>query len=522
MNCEFRNAAQRLGGQLEMKMQTRQKRARMLVFFIFLGLIAFGAPVSRSQQLEDSNQSNQQSGRRKNRPAPKAETADSAVGIKRAPLKSELEELLLPGVVSRTCVGAGGRLIFLLIPDLKKLAVFDVEKSKIIRYLSAPQEDAHIAAGIDKLFIASQTSGTLERYDIGTFTKEVTAKLPVEGRIGAMLMGSASTGPLFICGVDGMLAVDSISLTEHSFKWLRQNGESSDRSPFSFQNDTPQLRISATGRVIVNCGRGGLSIFRRQGDHTFMGIETTSNGGRIQNGIPSPDGRIIYGDGRMFSVTGVPIGKRSRDSGGGWLVPSVENAFYVSLQQLGNRNDALELGLGIGVQGEDQSVISIKDPAGLDGMVSYPAGQAAPFDQHIFFVPDAKALAVLPLSKDRLFLHRIDIEQQLSEAGIDYLIVVSQPPSEFAPGRELKYQIEARAKKGKVEYVLESAPDGMTLSEDGLVEWLVPAGLEDDEVNVIITLRDSSGQQIFHNLKLEKCEADTETSPEGCGDAAAQ
>lgn len=505
-----------------MKMQTRQKGARMLVFLIFWGLMTCGAPVSSSHQLEDSKPSNQQAGRRKNRAVPRADAGASAVGIGRAPMKSELEELPLPGVVSRSCVGAGGRLLFFLIPDLRKVAVFDVEKSKIIRYLSAPPEDAHIAAGIDKLFIASQALGTLERYDLATFTKEVTAKLPIEGRIGAMLMGSASTGPLFICGVDGLVAVDPISLTEHSFKWLRQNGESSDRSPFSFQNDTPQLRISANGRVIVNCGRGGLSIFRRQGNHTFMGIEATSNGGRIQNGIPSSDGRIIYGDGRMFGVTGVPIGKRGRDSGGGWLVPSVQNAFYVSLQQLGNRNNALQLGLAIGVQGEDQSVISINEPGGLDGMVSYPAGQAAPFDQHIFFVPDANVLVILPLSGDRLFLHRVDIEQQLSEAGIDYLIVVSQPPSEFVPGRELKYQIEARAKKGKVEYVLESAPDGMTLSEDGLVEWLVPAGLEDDEVNVIITLRDSSGQQIFHNLKLEKCEAETEPSPEDCGDAAAQ
>jgi hypothetical protein len=317
-------------------------------------------------------------------------------------------------------------------------------------------------------------------------------------------MGSASAGPLFICGVDGMLAVDSISLTEHSLKWLRQNGESSDRSPFSFQNDTPQLRISANGRVIVNCGRGGLSIFRRQGNHTFMGVEATTNSGRIQNGIPSPDGRVIYGDGQVFSVTGVPTGKRNRDSGGGWLVPSIENAFYVSLQQLAHRDNSLELGLAIGVQGHDQSVINIKEPVGLDGLVSYPAGQTSRFDQHIFFVPDANILAVLPLSKDRLFLHRIDIEKQLAEAGIDYLIVVSQPPTEIVPGTEFQYQIEGRARKGQIEYVLDSAPEGMTLSADGLLKWHVPASLEDEEVNVIITLRDPSGQQIFHNLKLEK------------------
>ncbi|MBL8818736.1 MAG: hypothetical protein JNL58_22095 [Planctomyces sp.] len=494
-------------------MQKRKKCVRCFALLILLGLMVFEAPESWSQQLEDSNQSSQKSGRRKNRAAVKAEPAASPVRIKRAPLKSDLEEFPLPGVVSRTCVGGGGRMIFLLIPDLKKLAVFDVEKSKITHYLPAPQEDAYIAAGIDKLFIASQTSGTLERYDLATFRKEVTAKLPVEGRIGALLMGSASIGPLFICGVDGMLAVDSISLTEHSFNWLRHNGESSDRSPFSFQNDTPQLQISANGRVIVNCSRGGLSIFRRHGKHSFMGAEATTQSGRIQNGIPSPDGRIIYGDGQVFSVTGVPTSQRSRESSGGWLVPSVENAFYVSLQQLGNRNNTLELGLAIGVQGEHQSVINIEEPVGLDGLVSYPSGQTARFDQHIFFVPDANVLAVLPLSKDRLFLHRIDIEKQLDEAGIDYLIVVSQAPSEVVPGRELKYQIEARAKKGEVEYVLESGPDGMTLSADGLVEWPVPASLADDEVNVIITLRDSTGQQIFHNLKLEKCDPENDTAP---------
>jgi hypothetical protein len=496
---------------LEVKMLKRKKYPQCLVLFIILGLFALEAPVSGSQQLEDSNH---QPGRKKNRSTLTSDSDAAPVKIKRAPLKSELEELPLPGVVTRTCVGAGGRIVFLLIPDLKKLAVFDVEKSKITQYLSAPQEDAHIAAGIDKLFIASQTSGTLERYDLVTLKKEVTAKVPVQGKIGAMLMGSGSIGPLFICGADGIFAVDSIALTEHPFKWLHHDGESSDRSPFSFANDAPELRISANGRVFVNSGRS-LSIFRRQGNHTFLGVEASNNGGRIQNGIPSADGRIVYSGGQVYNVAGVPISTRSRDSNNnGWFVPSIENAFYVSLQQLGNRNNILELGLGIGVQGQDQSVINIKEPAGLDGLVSYPSGQTVRFDEHIFFVPDANVLAVLPLSKDRLFLHRIDIEKQLDEAGIDYLIAVSQPPNEFVPGKVIKYQIEARAKKGKVEYVLESAPDGMTLSADGLVEWLVPPNLEDDEVNVIITLRDSTGQQIFHNLKLGKCDPSSGTTPE--------
>lgn len=210
-------------------MQERKKEARLLMPFILLSLIAFGAPIAWSHQPDEVNSARDQSGRRKNRGTENVESAGSHVRIRRAPLKSDLEEFPLPGAVSRSCVGAGGRFIFLLIPDVKKLAVFDVEKLKITKYVTVTQEDVHIAAGIDKLFIAYPDQGKLERYELSTFRKEVTAKLPVDGQIGAMLMGSASTGPLYLCGTDGMRALDPIALTEHALKWLSQNGESSDR-----------------------------------------------------------------------------------------------------------------------------------------------------------------------------------------------------------------------------------------------------------------------------------------------------
>ncbi len=480
-------------------------RNSLLKFLICVELLTVHAAAAQAQQRQGRNATSQQTGRRAQQSTARSATVTSHRTISRAPLQTDLAELPLPGVVSRVCVGAGGRLILLLIPDLKKLAVFDVEKAKITQYLSVAEEDVHIAAGMDKLFIASENLGTLERYDLATLKKQVTAKLPLEGRIGALFMGSASNGPLFLCGTEGLLALNTTALTEHPFKWLQHNGEASDRSPFSFKNDVPQLLISANGRVIVNCSSGSLSIFRRQGEHSFVGVHATTQNGRMQNGLPSADGRVIYGDGNAFNVTGVPTGRRSEDTTGSWLVPAVENAFYVSLKQTGNRNTTLEFAMAIGIQGTDRPVVSITETNGLDGLVSYPSGQSARLDQHLFFVPDAGLLAVLPMSKDRLFLHRIDIEQQLRDAGIDYLIVVSQPPGEFIPGQDFQYQIEARAKQGQITYQLESAPDGMTLSADGLVNWAVPADLEDTEVNVIITLRDATGQQIFHNLKLENC-----------------
>ena len=130
-------------------------------------------------------------------------------------------------------------------------------------------------------------------------------------------------------------------------------------------------------------------------------------------------------------------------------------------------------------------------------------GRWEPFEQHLFLIPDAKLLVFIPASNDKLVLQRVDIEKLLDKADVDYLYVQSQPLLNFKAGTDYKYQIVTRSRKGGVKYKLESGPDKMTLSPDGLLSWKVPADFAEAEVNIIITVSDKTGQEIFHTFRRD-------------------
>jgi hypothetical protein len=71
----------------------------------------------------------------------------------------------------------------------------------------------------------------------------------------------------------------------------------------------------------------------------------------------------------------------------------------------------------------------------------------------VLFVPDAKLIAVVPPSRDRIVLHRFDVEAALDRAEIDYLFVTSRPPVD-APGKSFSYPVVVKSKKGGVKMKL--------------------------------------------------------------------
>jgi hypothetical protein len=60
--------------------------------------------------------------------------------------------------------------------------------------------------------------------------------------------------------------------------------------------------------------------------------------------------------------------------------------------------------------------------------------------------------------------------------------------------------LAVKSKKGGVRYKLESGPAGMALDGNGRLTWRTPAGTEGD---VLISVRDQSGQEVFHTFKVE-------------------
>src|SRR5262249_33935964 len=141
-----------------------------------------------------------------------ADPADLAIKV--APLKADKEERPLPSIVERVCVGGGGRFLIFLARD-RKLAVFDVNEAKVVKYLPVAEDDALIAACVDKLFVVLPTANVIQRYSLATFEKELTAPVSAEVKsVSVAMLGSASRGPLMLNGENGAFFFDPYTLKE--------------------------------------------------------------------------------------------------------------------------------------------------------------------------------------------------------------------------------------------------------------------------------------------------------------------
>jgi hypothetical protein len=60
----------------------------------------------------------------------------------------------------------------------------------------------------------------------------------------------------------------------------------------------------------------------------------------------------------------------------------------------------------------------------------------------------------------------------------------------------------ARSRKGGLKYALTSGPKGMKVSPTGKITWDVPGDFEGDKATIVVTIKDSSKQEIFHSFTI--------------------
>jgi WD40 repeat protein len=430
------------------------------------------------------------------------------VNIQPAPLKDARATLTLPGSVRDVCVGGGGRFLICHLPQQRQLAIFDVNQAKVAKYLPVAEDQVFIAAGMDKLLVVMPDKNLVQRWSLTTFEREVTAPLPIQAKIHSAVMGSASDGPLVVGGPamrDGfglpLRFLDVKSLKEIDFKM----GEGRGGGMVGTHPQYPHvMRISPDGRVIgmwnIGLSPSGLQSAVREGDTLKVYYEHESVG----HIIPGPDNRTLYtGDGLYTEEL-----KKIGNDRGTAVFPAVQGNLYVSLIGGGNPFDPgggdRRMAVAVHLAGDARPLVTLKDLAGLE-MAADPFGrqrESLPLDKRLFLIPQGKLVVTIPDTGDKLYLQRFDLDEALEKAGIDYLLVTSQPPRRFQPGRRLVYQMAVKSKKGGVKYKLESGPQGMTVSPAGLVTWSVPSDNAAREENVIVTVSDASGQEIFHTFRL--------------------
>ena len=84
----------------------------------------------------------------------------------------------LPAPIADVAVGGGGRYLILSLPQIGKLAVFDVNEAKVVHYIPVAEDTVRLAAGMNKLMVLLPRAGILQRWDLTTFERELAAPCP--------------------------------------------------------------------------------------------------------------------------------------------------------------------------------------------------------------------------------------------------------------------------------------------------------------------------------------------------------
>jgi hypothetical protein len=444
------------------------------------------------------------------KPAEVKVPVEAGGAIQPAPLKEEREERALPGSIADVCVGRGGRFLFLHLPSQRKLAVFDASEAKVVKYLPLAEDKVAFAAGLDWLIVGYPNSNVLQRWNLTTFEKEATVPCPVPGTIGNVVMGSASAGPLLICFEGGDWGGKATFIDPKTFRPLDLEWTQGQMPAVAAE----LVRASADGTLFGwRCGRGS--------EGHDMGV-VTLNGKQAQGRtqglgasllIPGHNGRYFFtSEGvltselqRVFPRLPVP-GQPSAD-----YVPARQGDLFLQLQPGGNPfgipgdNQPMKGSVAVMLPGQDRPLVTLRDIEGVaHENLAYGGNPANRMhhDKRIHLIPDAKLLVTIPNTNDRLILRRFDLDELLAKADVDYLFVVSQAPLGVKLGEKMTYPLVVKSRKGGVKYKLESGPPGMTVSAAGVLTWTVPADLADKSADVILTVSDSTGQEVFHTFSL--------------------
>jgi hypothetical protein len=326
--------------------------------------------------------------------------------------------------------------------------------------------------------------------------------------VDALVTGSAAAGPVLV-GVTEReksggtaLFLDPVTLKEV----VPDFGEGR-----RFPGLTPYLaRASADGRTFaIHDGAGGephaLKVI------TFLGSTAKISGevwpAPASIGVPSADGSLIYTGHGIYTPDLKGVGADPRVS----ALPARHGAFAIRLQPAVEPTGPRAKGkaspgstVTFHLARDDRPLAKLENVEGVhyEGVAYGTSQDRINHDKRVHWVPDAKLLITIPDTNDRLCLYKIDLEQALAKSDIDYLYVSSNPPPVALKGSTYTYAMTVKSKKGGAKVKLESGPAGMKVGSDLKLSWPVPADFDQADVNVLLTVSDATGQEIFHSFRV--------------------
>jgi S1-C subfamily serine protease len=407
-----------------------------------------------------------------------------------------------PGKVENVAIGAAGRFVIFGTAGDKQLVVFDLSEAKIAGTVNLPEDKFLFAANRDHVIVYLPAAQIFQRWSLTSFQKEAEAPSPLGTEVKMLAMGSASAGPLVVYAprsANSLALLDPNTLKPGEWRVdppAIQGGITVDPAKTS-------LACSADGRTVVARSAPDFVLLKWTGKSYQASRMAGAN-----TPLPDGDGQVIIDHGQAFSLDAKALApNRSRQGAAVWCVPALQGNLSLSLNETHDENNQVFLKPMLHMGGEVEPLAALPQRIdSLSGLVNWFTGQTDPFERHVFLAPEFGVLAVIPWENNRIEIYRFDLEQVLKESKRDYLFVLSQPPAEAKKGAAYRYAINVKSKKGDVKYQLESSPAGMKLEGDNTVVWDVPRDFGDQEANVVLSIRDASGQTIRHSFRIRVSE----------------
>lgn len=295
-------------------------------------------------------------------------------------------------------------------------------------------------------------------------------------------MGTASFGPLFLLAsmeAKKSYLIDPVSMKAEAHIWQGWKG-------------------GAWGPVHINVSYDGSSVVVCGGGWAGLELATIANG-RIQSqttGGRSLDETLLAGNGALVFPPKRPTLRADLTS----IVPELEGTNFPAIDSLLSlsftKTDGKAL-LNVFGNIDPRRMFSIRNLEELTQDTSLP------INKRVFLIPEAKVLVTIGKSSGELILRQFDLAEALKAESVDYLFVSSAPKQLTSRGEQYSYPIEVMSRKGDVRLELESGPDGMKLSSEGVLTWSVPVDFAPGDVVVVVMVSDKSQQQVFHTFHLQ-------------------
>jgi serine/threonine protein kinase len=446
-------------------------------------------------------------------PAPvrRGPSPDTPAGIPDPKLKDRIE-VPLGEPFAQVCTGGAGRYLVFHLPKAKELAVFDVSQTKVIHRIDAPADDILLAAGLEKLLVVVPGQRLLQRWDLRSGEREKTTPMPEVAVVRQALMGCNSRGPLFLFYDKSLRPWDVDKMEPAGGDNTGLGGDPT----YDFQ-----ARVSADGRAVA-VWHGGLSgqqyglvrlkqpkntIARSPDGHTFNEHWAMPNADaslvfRFGSGIYDGDMHVLAADAFKGQI----------------LLPTEDPRFFLAIQEEKGQTNRVSICTSV-----DRRVAFT-----LGGIEKTTSSRSSPrwglvhreprihTEPRVHYLPSANVLVNLPESNDCVVLRPLNLVEALKQSGQDFLVVLSRPEPRVAAGGTFTYRMEVHSRAGGLSYRIEAGPEGMTVSETGVVRWKAPERPDRKPASVVVTIRSASGKEYQHAFDVtvvESSEALTRARP---------